>query len=114
MATRADLITAVMVHIGELAAGETVSAEDSSDVGRMVDNTVGTYSVDGFFIDTTKIPDFIFEELKEVVSAIAAPAFEASEQEVQRLLILSRKADRLIRNRIGPQKGHEPVEANYF
>ena len=114
MATKADLVTAIMVHIKEVAAGETVSAEDSSVVGRMVDGVVGGYSVDGFFIDTAKIPDFIFEELKEVVSAVAAPAFDRPESEVRLLTVLAKGADRLVRNRIGPQKGHEPIEANYF
>lgn len=114
MATRADLITAVMENLNEISPGETVSAEDSVKVGRSLDNVVAGYSIDGLHIDTTSIPDYIFEELTAVVSPVAAPGFEKPEAEIQRLFLVARVKDRLVRNRLGPQRGHEPIEATYF
>lgn len=114
MATTADLRLAALQNIGEVAAGETPSAEDQVLVDRVILNTVADYSIDGISIDLTDVPDFIFESLAAVIAALIAGPFEKNEAEIQRLNRAARSGDLNIRNRMGPKKGHEPVEANYF
>lgn len=111
MPTRADLRTAALINIEAIAAGETPSAEDAAEVERNIDNLIASYATDGIYIDPADIPDFVFEELKEVVSFRIAKGFSVNQQ---LFLGAARAGDLAVRSRLGPKRGTEPIESNYF
>lgn len=114
MATKADLVRRALETVNVVAAGETPSAEDSSLTGGVVDRMVAGYKADDIVIDTTAIPDQVFESLSDIVAARIALSYELETNEVSRLERNARIANLQVRNLLGPRKGSEPVEANYF
>lgn len=116
MATKADIRTAVLRHLGVIAANETPNAADAETVEDVIDRQYASMQASGIaYWGSNDYPDHVAQNVIQIVANLVGPQFGVPPNDRQ---LLRSEADSAYRRLIGQtavkDSGMIPVKGNYF